>query len=169
MVRAQMKVLRAEVKQRRYELVAEAEARLVDKYREEDRLSDELGQRLARLTEDSNRQLRELLGEFEEVLDGRWRRYTQGFSVPRVTRDRSDRKQLHEALIAGISAQVEQAQLALDRQEADLLRDLSMEALESSAAREFLTRIPTVAELVPSKRLREIEAQFDAQVPEVGR
>ena len=161
-VRQQMKVLRAEVQQRRHELVAEAEGRLVEKYREQDRLSDELGERLARLTADSNRQLKEILGEFEAVLDGRWGR-TSGFSVPWISRKNGNRDQLHKAMIAGIDAQVKQATLALDRQEADLLRDLSMEALESSAARSFLNRIPTVGELVPSKRLREIEAQFDAQ------
>lgn len=161
-VRQQMKVLRAEVKQRRHELVAEAEARLVEKYREQDKLSDELGERLGKLTQESNRELRKLLEEFEQVLDGRWRRYTSGFAVPSIMRDRGDREQLHKAMIAGIDSQVQQASLALDRQEADLLRELSMEALESSAAREFLTRIPSVAELVPSRRLREIEAQFDA-------
>lgn len=162
-VRQQMKVLRAEVKQRRHELVAEAEGRLVEKYREEDRLSDELGSRLAKLTADANRQLRELLGEFEQILEGRWHQTTRGFSTPHVVRDKADRVQLHKAMIAGIDVQVEQAQLTLDRQEADLLLELSRASLESTAAREFLSRIPTVGELVPSKRLREIEAQFDMQ------
>jgi hypothetical protein len=57
---------------------------------------------------------------------------------------------------------VQQALLALDRQEADLLRNLALDALETDAARGFLDRIPTVADLVPSRRLREIEAQFDS-------
>lgn len=160
-VRQQMKVLRAEVKQRRHELIAEAEARLMEKYRDQDRRSDELSQRVDQLTQNVNRQLRELLGEYQQILDGRWGRL-RGFSPPSIFRDRGDRDQLHKAMVTGIDAQVQQATLSLDRQEADLLRDLSMESLESTAAREFLTKIPTVAELVPSRRLREIEASFDA-------
>jgi hypothetical protein len=161
-VRQQIKVLRAEVKQRKAELVAEAEQRLVEKYRDEDRKADEMGQRIAELTRDANRQLSELLKQYEDVLDGRWGR-TRGFETPWIVRKNADRKQLHDAMLAGINAQVEQAQLQLDRQEADLLRELAMEALETTAARGFLERIPSVAELVPSRRLREIENQFDAQ------
>lgn len=78
-----------------------------------------------------------------------------------MSRRTENRDQLHRALMAGINEQVKQASLALDRQEADLLRSLSLETLESSAAREFLNRIPAVAELVPSRRLREIESAFD--------
>ncbi len=57
----------------------------------------------------------------------------------------------------------DQAQLTLDRQEADLLRSLALEGLETPAARAFLERIPTVGELVPSARLREIEQMFDSE------
>jgi hypothetical protein len=162
-VRQQIKVLRAEVKQRKAELVAEAEQRLVEKYRDEDRKADELGQRLAELTREVNRQLADLLQEYEDLLDGRWRQsYGSTFRMPQVSRKDENRHQLHSAMLAGINAQVEQAQLQLDRQEADLLRELAMESLETAAARGFLERIPSVAELVPSRRLREIEAQFDA-------
>jgi len=78
-----------------------------------------------------------------------------------VNRQGEDRTQLHRALVAGVKQQVVAAALALDRQEADLLRALAMEGLESEAARAFLARIPTVAELVPAARLREIEAAYD--------
>lgn len=160
-VRQQIKVLRAEVKQRQYELIAEAETRLAEKYRDDDRTSDELCHRLSDLTRDANQKLRELLTKYEQILDGRWKRSMGGYSTPSIYRNNNNRDQLHKALIAGIDAQVQQAQLSLDRQEADLLRSLAMEALETSVAREFLNRIPTVAELVPSRRLREIEAAFD--------
>jgi hypothetical protein len=164
-VRQQMKVLRTEVKQRQLELVAEAEARLVEKYRDEDRLSDELGQRLTQITNDANIELRKLLSEYEQILDGRWRRYSSGYSTPSIFRNKGNREQLREALIAGIKAQVQQAQLSLDRQEADLLKELAMDSLETNAARQFLAKIPTVGELVPSRRLREIETAFDSREP----
>jgi hypothetical protein len=44
----------------------------------------------------------------------------------------------------------------VERQEADLLRTLAVEALESEEARAFLKMIPSVAELVPSTRLNEL-------------
>ncbi len=47
--------------------------------------------------------------------------------------------------------------LQLDRQEADLLRSLSVGALESEEAHRFLAAIPTVSELVPAARLAELE------------
>lgn len=163
-VRQQMKVLRAEVAQREIELQAEVETRLAEKYRDEDRRVDELGRTVAGIAEEANRQLRDALSEFEDLSDGgRWSRYL-GFDVPRISRRTANRDQLRMALLAGIKVQVRQAMLALDRQEADLLRELAVDGLETAAARAFLGRIPAVGELVPAKRMREIEAEFDAGV-----
>jgi hypothetical protein len=55
-----------------------------------------------------------------------------------------------------IKERVRRAELAVERQEADLLRTLAVEALESEEARAFLKMIPSVAELVPSTRLNEL-------------
>ena len=161
-VRQQIKVLRAEVKQRKLELIAEAETRLMERYREDDKRASDLMWRIRQLTDDANRQLEDLMKEVENDGDGgQWSGYGSVFRAPTVYRKTEDRTQLHKALMAGIGAQVEQAQLVLDRQEADLLRSLALESLETEQARNFLGRIPTVAELVPSKRLQEIERQFD--------
>jgi hypothetical protein len=54
------------------------------------------------------------------------------------------------------------AKLRLNRQEADLLRDISLGALESDEARQFLTGIPAAAELVPLARMAELEANLGA-------
>jgi hypothetical protein len=163
-VRQQMKVLRTEVEQRKYELVAEAERRLAEKYRDEDAAADELQHRLAELTRGVNQQLLDVLREYEQLIDGRWRQRMTGYQTPHIYRsDTGSRDQLRKALVAGVEVDVKQAKLALDRQEADLLKALAIDALETSAARAFLDRIPTVAELVPSRRLREIEAAFDAE------
>lgn len=162
-VRQQMKVLRAEVAQREIELQAEVESRLVERYRDEDRRNDELNRKIADIHADANRQLREALSAFEDLADGgTWRRVS-GFQAPYLARKDGDRRQLRDALLAGIKVQVKQALLALDRQEADLLRDLAIDSLETAAARAFMARIPSVAELVPAKRMREIEAEFDVR------
>jgi hypothetical protein len=161
-VRQQFRVLRTEVKQRELELKAEAERRLMERYRDEDKAIDDLNWRITEIAREAQRQIDDLMKEHSDAADGgKWGRHDGRLSANGVSRKTEDRTQLHRALMAGINEQVRQASLALDRQEADLLRALSMETLESSAARAFLERIPTVGELVPSARLREIESAFD--------
>lgn len=163
-VRQQFKVLRTEVKQRELELTAEAERRLMERYRDEDKAIEDLNWRIAEIARDAQRQIDDLMREHEDKIDGgKWSRYSGRVSAQGVARKSEDRAQLRRALEAGVKEQVAQAVLALDRQEADLLKALAVDALETDAAREFLTRIPTVAELVPSARLREIESAFDRQ------
>lgn len=161
-VRQQFKVLRTEVKQRESELMAEAERRLMERYRDEDKTVEDLNWKIKEIGRDTQRQIEDLLkATGQELEGGSWRASSSRISLPYVSRKSEDRAQLHKALVAGIREQVNQAQLKLDRQEADLLRSLAMESLESSAARAFLDRIPSVAELVPTERLREIESAFD--------
>jgi len=162
-VRSQFKVLRAEVEQREAELAAEAEQQLMHRYRDEDKAMDDLNWRVSEVVKQANNDLEDLLKAAGLDQDGgRWTSMAR-LGVPRFSRKSEDRKQLHAALMAGIKAQVKSAHLSLDRQEADLLRQLALEGLESEAAQAFLTRIPTVGELVPGERLREIEAAFDGQ------
>lgn len=161
-VRSQFKVLRTEVKQRQSELVAQAERQLMERYRDEDKRQDDLNFRVREIVSQANRDIGDLLREHSDGEEGG--RFDGLFMMraPSIRRRDESRSQLHSAFIAGIKAQVETALLALDRQEADLLRQLALESLESAEAQEFLGRIPTVADLVPATRLREIEASFDA-------
>jgi hypothetical protein len=55
-----------------------------------------------------------------------------------------------------ITAQVAKALAELDRQEATILEELTVATLETDAARAFLSKIPTVGELVPADRLLAI-------------
>jgi hypothetical protein len=72
-----------------------------------------------------------------------------------------NRTQIHRALMASVPDKIGDANLALDTQEMNLLRQLSEGALDSDEARGFLGSIPTVGELVPRVVLREIEQQID--------
>lgn len=165
-VRSQIKVLRAEVGQREMELQAEVEGRLAERYRDEDVKADEFSRSMRDITRKANDEIEKLLEQHEEMFaGGKWRGRPL-LQAPSVYRAQEDRKQLRDAMLAGIKAQAKQAMLDLDRREADLLRDLAVDGLETSAARAFLERIPTVAELVPSRRLREIETSFDGAVSE---
>lgn len=159
-VRQRIKVLRADVKQRKAEMVAEAELRLIERYRDNDKAANDTSWRISQILGQAFNDIQDVVDQANAANEDLALRYTAP-SMGQLRQTGNDKAQLHRALMTGIDAQVEAAQLALDRQEADLLQTLAMGSLESDAAREFLASIPTAAELVPSTRLRELEAQFD--------
>lgn len=172
-VRQQFKVLRAEVLQRQAELEAEAEQRIVARYRDVDDKREALTWKIAGVLETASREITDLL-QGSNAVHGTERRYGWDDDEPvEVSVERpvelhfptihwrtEDRVQLRRALVTAIHAEIKGALLQLDRQEADLLRTLAVGALESEEAHKFLTSIPSVAELVPAARLKELEAQF---------
>jgi hypothetical protein len=158
--RQRMKVLRADV-QRRMELVAEAEQRLMERYRDQDKVIEDLNWRIQQIADQAGKDITDAILAVRGEADGVSIRRPIKVNAPRLSSQIEDRTQLHRALIAGIEAQVRRALLELDRQEADLLETLALSAVETDAAREFLAAIPTVGELVPAARLKEIEAAFD--------
>lgn len=160
-VRQRMKVLRADVAQRRMELLAEAERRLVERYRQADKAIDDLNFAIAEVAEKASREITDLILAARGEADGVSIRRPVRLSPPRLSTHNEDRTQLHRAMVAGVEAQVRNALLDLDRKEADLLQSLALSTVETDEARAFLAGIPTVAELVPSARLREIEAAFE--------
>lgn len=162
-VRQRMKVLRADVAQRRMELLADAERRLVERYRQQDKQIEDLNFAIAEAVEKASREVTDLIIAARGDADGVSIRRPVRLTAPRVNTHIEDRSQLHRAMTSGIEAQVKTALLSLDRQEADLLQTLALNSLETAAAREFLAAIPSVAELVPAARLREIEAAFDGK------
>lgn len=160
-VRQRMKVLRADVEQRRMEMLAEAEQRLMERYRDQNKAIEDLNFRIAEVAEQASREITDLILAARGEQDGVSIRRPVRLNTPRISSQIEDRSQLHRAMVAGIEAQVKNAQLTLDRQEADLLQTLALSSIETDAAREFFAQIPSVAELVPAARLREIEAAFD--------
>jgi hypothetical protein len=160
-VRQRIKVLRADVAQRRMELIAEAEHRLMERYRDQDKQVEDLNFRIAEIAEQASREITDLILAVRGETQGVSIRRPVRLGVPRLNTFTEDRAQLHRAMVAGIETQVKTALLDLDRKEADLLQSLAMESLETDAARRFLAAIPTVADLVPAARLLEIEEAFD--------
>jgi len=121
------------VKQRTAELIAEAKRRLVKEHRE----ADALGQMLRWFTGETNQRVGDLLREHN----------SPGVDLSRILAAES----LHRPgpschLITRFNSQPPG----------------NRASLETSAVRELSTGIPT-AELVSSKRLREIELQFDVE------
>jgi hypothetical protein len=160
-VRQRLKVLRADVAQRRMELLADAEARLVERYRAQDKQIEDLNFRIAEIAEQASRDITDLIIGARGETEGVSIRRPVRLQTPRLSSYTEDRSQLHRAMVAGVEAQVKTALLGLDRQEADLLQQLALQTIETDAARQFLATIPSVGELVPAARLAEIEATFD--------
>ena len=160
-VRQQFKVLRAEVEQRRAELAAEAAEQVRRKYAAADKQVDDLNWRIEQIVDQANKDIRDAVKTVQADSDGGQWTWDGAIRPPRINHRNQDRFALNGALTSGIEATAKQALLGLERQEADLLRQLALDALESEEAQAFLARIPHVSELVPASRLLEIEAEFD--------
>lgn len=157
-VRGQFKVLRAEVKRREQEMKAEIEAELVAMYRQQDA---DIALAVDEVAEITRRAVREALVVRDALRakhpDVRAEVSTRFGNGIHLDASNINRAQVHRALVAAIPNKVGDANLNLDREEVRLLRSLSEGALESDEARGFLGEIPTVGELIPAVRLRELE------------
>jgi len=163
MVRGQFRVLRAEVEQREAEVLADADQQIADKYASEDHAYERAAFLANEAVLEANRRVNDILREhLESHIEYQ---YVQ-LHFPRQPQKR--RLDLRGAAVSKIRAQVKSALLILDRQEADLLRQLAIGALESEEAHAFLTAIPTVGQLVPLARLSALEASLGPDRPVGG-
>lgn len=160
-VRNQMSVLRKEIAQREASLTAEMEKRLVERYQTDDTLANKFKADAKKLTAETNVKFAKLKEKYGELFSGGQWSGRDEYYTPHIYRRTEDRDQLRRALAAGIKRELHNARVALDRQEADLLKDLALDALKTSAARAFLDRLPTAVDLMPAEKVREIEAQYD--------
>lgn len=154
-VKQQFRVLRAEVAQREAELLASVQDEITEKFSTEDKAWADVQHVIHESLMEANRRINDALyeGGFQE----RGSHEQMWLANPRMSQPRQVRMDLQRVASARLHAQVHAALLALDRQEADLLRTLSVGALESDEAQAFLSAIPTVSELVPAARLAELE------------
>jgi hypothetical protein len=161
-VRHQFKVLRGEVLQRRAELIAEAEHRIAERFAARDKKRTDVEWRVREIAQAADREIADLVKAAEEDAEGPnlLGRLVGWAGAPAIRWADDSRGEMRRAVHAEIDARVKDAQLRLDRQEADLLQSLALGALESEEARAFLGSIPKVSELVPGDRLAELEAQF---------
>lgn len=157
-VKAQYKVLRSEVERRVEEMKAEIEAELLERYRREDQAVAEATKEVRAIFEAAWSEIRgvtERLQQAHPDLTVEAQIAYGGRLI--VDAENKTRTQLRRAALAHIPHVVGNAKLALDRQEVDLLRELSASAIESTEAEKFLRSIPTVGQLVPQARLAELE------------
>lgn len=157
LVKKQFQVLRNDVKRREQELKAEIEAELARRYAQQDadvaeamravdRAKNDLLLAMEKIADD----LRQLHPELTVQAGRKYGEYS-------IAVHDKNRSQTHSALIASIPQQIAEASTQLDQDELELLRDLTIGALSSDQATQFLGRIPTVGALVPKARLAAIE------------
>lgn len=155
-VRTQFEVLRGEVKQREQELKTDIARQVVEAYADADRQLAEANVEVARILRETSREIGEVLERFSAVGSvGR-----AEIIGPRLAIFDDHRSAQVAHAEADLKERVAAARLKLDRQEADLLRELSIGALGTDQARAFLDQIPSVSSLVPAARLAELESQF---------
>ena len=159
-VRRQFKVLRSEVAQRQVELLADMEAEIAAKYAETDEKWSTLVDGIRMICESAEREVETFVrsSDFENVQP----RFGSWMGMHNLPRPEDGRSELRRVATAQIAARAAEAKLSLERQEADILRDLAMGALESDEAHRFLRSIPSVGELIPAARLRELVEGPDA-------
>lgn len=155
-VRQQFNVLRAEVKQREEEMKTDIARQVVEHYANSDAQLAEAQQEVYRIAQDAAREIRDVLERYPSVEMNRY----SGLPVPHLGLRNDHRVVITDHAEQQLKAQVQGAKLRLDREEADLLRELSIGALATDQAKKFLASIPSVAELVPATRIAELEAQF---------
>lgn len=155
-IRQQFAVLRAEVEQRRAELVADLERELTGRFAEHDKKWSDAIFLVTEAAREADRQANDTM---RAVVGDDWveREIVTARSVTVPTQERA---QLRRNGLTRIDRAVTAAKVTLGRQEADLMLRLAQGALESEAARAFLDTIPTVGALVPSTRLLELEASL---------
>jgi uncharacterized protein YukE len=170
-VKGQFKVLRAEVKRRADEMRAEIEAELVERYRDEDRAVADAQLEVNRILNDAARaieQVGDMLRDQFPDLEIEAGRSQFGGKIGLSARNRN-RAQVHRALLAAIPDRIGDANLALDRQEVDLLRRLSEGALDTAEARGFLGEIPSIGEPGTWHQLADMERQLGSGEVDRGR
>ena len=157
-VRQQFRVLKDEVGQRQAELEAEIDAQVAEAWSDRDERLGQLRHAISVIADEANTKLRALLVDHPD----RDTLQVRPFIAPDVSKFADDqaRHKIRAAAVSDLAARVGAATVKLGRQEADLLRQLAVGALESDEARSFLSSIPSVSELVPAARLKELEASL---------
>lgn len=160
LVKSQFKVLRAEVEQRQAEMLVDLDEQITARYAAWDKQWSDAMFLCNEAAMEANRKVNDILREHVEQPDGGRSEWVLiNFHAP--ARPDRRRMELRQSGVARIHAEVRAAYLRLDRDEADLLRTLTIGALESEEAKAFLNAIPTVGELVSRARLAELEAGLE--------
>jgi 2-oxo-4-hydroxy-4-carboxy--5-ureidoimidazoline (OHCU) decarboxylase len=157
LVRMTTKLLRAQIIERHATQMAEIDGRIAAKFCEDKTRVEALRAELDRLVNRANRSAEAIIAKYPDVAEPR----SNSFSRPWITRPEGDKNKLRKAMIAAVNATTKSAQLRVAQLETELLTALALDALRTDAAKEFVSQIPDIDELMPSDQPAQIEQQFD--------
>lgn len=157
LLRARFKLLRTDVAARKAELERELQEQIAERFAHLDKAYDDAMYQLKLAVDEANRKANDIGREL-------WGREKWGAKHDRTVVQAKmidkpgvgERVEMHRLGRSEIDRRVKDALLRLERQENELLTELATSALESVQARQFLGRIPSVTEMVPAYRLKEI-------------
>lgn len=155
-VRQRMKVLRADVAARKAELEAELEARVAEQFAARDKLVADLNDVISGIWDQAVKDARAAVEAVQKDHPDLPLTYKGQSTAPALAIDNGERFHLRRRLAAEIESQVKNALVDIDRREADLVEEITIDGLETDAAKDFLNRIPTVGQLVPGARLTQM-------------
>ncbi|MCW2496435.1 hypothetical protein [Jatrophihabitans sp.] len=165
LIKKQFELLRNDIARREVEMKAEVEHELLQRYRHQDARIAETHRELERAEQEYELERARILDALRAAEPSLNAYYGPNRQVHIEDRHRT---QLHSAAVAAIPDRVAAAKSALDQQELDLIRELTIGALDSAEAHAFIGRIPTVGTLVPNTRMAEIEnmlPELPSEVP----
>lgn len=157
-VRSRCKVLRADVSARAAELTTEISEKVAAEFAGRDKRIGDMNEVIAGIIDQANKDIREQCTNLQKELGGVELVALHGGMIPGLifSAQGRDKMRMRMRLEEQLHVQVTRALRTIESQEADLLQALAVDGLETDAARDFLGRIPTVGELVPTSRIMEI-------------
>jgi hypothetical protein len=159
-VKGKFKVLRAEVDERRAEMYADIEIQVAKHFAGEDVAWEGFLHVCYEAQMEANRAINDArrAGGFDEG-EGE---YEHNYVTVRVgAKPVHKRAEMKAIAQTQVDTQVRTAILRLDRQEQELLEQLSVGALESEAAQTFLSSIPKVGDLVSADSMSDLARMVD--------
>lgn len=154
---ARAKVAKAEVEQRRAELLAQAEAQLAAQYRVDDEAWDEVTSAAEQVVREADEEVAarcRKLGIPEQFRPG-FRLFWSGRGDNAMKERRTE---LRKVAATRLEAEAQKAKLAIESARVDQLGLLTAGMLETSQAQDFLRQMPTAESLMQPLDVAELQA-----------
>lgn len=159
-IRSQYKVLRSEIEERVAQLNVEGDDRIRAKFEAEDKALADLNREIQKVVDRAQARINDLIAKSGIEPEARYNQPGRLRIDHIEQKSTAARRQLRTEFQNAIKARARTAALQIDRQEADALRALAADAIQTEAARRFLDSIPAITQLLPSSHLAEIESQW---------
>jgi coenzyme F420-reducing hydrogenase alpha subunit len=157
-------IIKQELEAREKDLLRDARNQLRNEHKSALKVAERKVARIKEKVEKLNREAMNAYQELEDLglePDGRSYYYDKERLVEANVTSKwqpKDFDERYETVKDEVQRQRIRAEIQLDKQELSLLEELSVDALTSEAAREFLGQIPTVEQVLPAPNVQELVA-----------